>query len=91
MLPLITLRSFSLKTRDDFLFLRSAFPINFYRIRAKKYKQMRVMKNKGKFKTTRNCEYSASSTTPVFFGLTCVFPTSYKHFKHVGMLQLITV
>ena len=34
---------FSLKTRDDFLFLRSAFPINFYRIRAKKYKHIRVM------------------------------------------------
>ena len=34
---------------------------------------------------------SASYTTPVFFSVTCVFPTSYKHFKHVGKLQPITV
>ena len=33
---LITWRSFSLKTHDDFLFQRGAFPISFYRIRVKK-------------------------------------------------------
>ena len=71
---LITWRSFSLKTRDDFLFLRSAFPINFYRIRVKKYKHMLVMKNKGKFKVREIASNRPLLLHPCFLEQHACFP-----------------
>ena len=49
---------------------------------------MRVLKNKREIQNYEKLRViGLHCYTWVFFSVTCVFPLSYKHFTHVGMLQ----
>ena len=69
--------------------LSNVFPINFHRIRVeKKYKHMLVLKNKRKVQNYEKLRVvGLFCYTRVFWCNIRMFPISYKHFTHVGILQ----
>ena len=63
-------------------------PINFYRIRVKKYKHMHLLRNKREIQNYEKFRViGLFCCTRVFWCNMRVFPIGYKHFTHVGMLQ----
>ena len=84
----ITWRSFSLKTHDDFLFQGMLFRLISIASVLKKYKHMCVLKNKREIQNYEKLRViGLFCYTRVFRCNMRVFPISYKHFIHVGMLQ----
>ena len=85
---LITWRSFSLKTHDDFLFQGMLFRLISIASVLKKYKHMCVLKNKREIQNYEKLRViGLFCYTRVFRCNMRVFSISYKHFIHVGMLQ----